>query len=861
MKFLPLLIALFLCARSPGAELPAWAPFVETNFPFFSSVLDARGQGSAFATNNLTPRGLVLNFEGDLHLCFDLDLLRVAAVWRGPGVTPVSMAQGSYANSNWGKKAPEGQGALPRIHGEVWLSNGAYPGIGVGPAGGVDFIDPRPGSETGAEVGLGPLPPHLGQFKAIQVHPDGVTLEYTIDGTDILDRFTASPSPPLHLLRRLEVGPRARSLAFRHGLPAASKSFAPESSPARDGLQQQVLPPSTNRATLDFAYHPPYLAPASTPVATTVPNAVPAAKRWPQILRTSLARASTNEAYRTEHIALPIHNPWRRNVRFSDLAFFFNGRAAAVTFDGDIWLIDGLSGALENVMWRRFASGLHEPLSLAIRADEIFAFDRNGVWRILDTDADGEADRHEMFCNRFTQTAETREFASSMKLAPDGVFIISKPGQTGSTVGRDSGKILRISPDGQTVTELAHGFRQPFLGVNPGTGLITASDQQGHYIPTTPLHVIRSPGFHGFRPTILAREKEAPAVVEPLLWLPHSINASGATQIWLRDRMGPLANSLLHLGYYRSEIFNILWDGGPNAAAVSFTRDLDFAPLNGAVHPLDQSLYVVGFQLWGAAAPSISGLARISYTGAPSGIPRQILPMREGVLIRFSVPLLESTIRPENFSGERWNYRRSHEYGSPHFKLDGSKGQETLFPSSAYLSADRQSVFVGFPGMQPVMQMRFGWSLLGENRMALQQNAYLTPRALEFFNPAHHGFAPFSVDLTPRAPTDAPDATPVTAAEGKRLADLMGCAACHSSDGSSLGKVGPTWKGLAGSTVRFADNTTAPATAEYLRQSIREPAARIVKDFNKSDTGMPSYEGVLTDPQIEALVLYIQSLE
>src|SRR5688500_17918872 len=95
-----------ICVRA--ADLPKWAPFVETNFPFFSSTLDARKVAGS-PTNNLTPRGLIINLGGDVYVCFDVDLLRVAAIWKGPGVTPVSMAQGSYENENWGKKAPEGQ--------------------------------------------------------------------------------------------------------------------------------------------------------------------------------------------------------------------------------------------------------------------------------------------------------------------------------------------------------------------------------------------------------------------------------------------------------------------------------------------------------------------------------------------------------------------------------------------------------------------------------------------------------------------------------------------------------------------------------------------------------------------------------
>ncbi len=817
------LAAFFLFASIlHGAELPQWAPFVEPDFPFYSSVLDARKLGP---TNNLTPRGLILNFPQDIHVCFDIDLLRVAAVWQGPGVTPVSMSQGSYANANWGKKAPEGQEKLPELRGVPLLLNALKPGVSF--TGADPFSDPRESGSDSREVGRGPLPDT--RFKAIQLSSNAVAFEYEIKTTTITDQFSFDTQS-----RTVSIQPHTEPIFFL-------------------GQTNYDLFPATNGITT-IQY------PLSDPRNLRNPRSQFSERFWPTEIKTGIKRTATNDAFDIEHIALPLENPWRRNVRLADLDFFPDGRAAAITFDGDIWLIDGLSGDLKEVRWRRFASGLHEPLSIVIREKQIYVFDRNGIWRILDTDGNGEADRYELFCNRFTQTAETREFANSMRLAPDGSFIIGKPGQSGSTVGKDSGKILRISADGKEVTTLATGFRQPFLGINPRTGLITATDQQGHYIPSTPLQIIRDNQYYGFRPTFLPKEKTPPTVAEPLVWIPHSINASAAGQVWLSDKgMGPLNNTLMYVGYYRSEVFNVIWNGGSNAAVVSFTRDLDFAPLNAKVNPIDGSVFVIGFQLWGATAPEISGLARIRYNGGESAIPREVLPLNEGVLLTFNTTISEKSVRPENFSAERWNYRRSSEYGSPHFKLDGSKGQDPMFASSAYLSKDRRSIFIGFPDMKPVMQMRFGWSLKSESGLAMDQNAYLTPRALEPFDAEKRGFGAIKVDLTPRTGAVA-EATPVTAEEGRRLADLMGCAACHSIDGSTLGKVGPSWKGVAGSRVKLANGQTVLADADYLRESIRLPSAKIVKDYDKSDAGMPSYEGVLQDSQIEALILYIQSL-
>src|SRR5262249_8551062 len=155
----------------------------------------------------------------------------------------------------------------------------------------------------------------------------------------------------------------------------------------------------------------------------------------------------------------------------------------------------------------------------------------------------------------------------------------------------------------------------------------------------------------------------------------------------------------IHIGYYRPEIFLVLLNQRAprlQAVVVSVTRDLEFAPFNGAVNPIDHQLYVTGFQIFGTEAKQISGLARLRYTVAPCTLPREVVPMDKGVLLRFDVALdAQQATNPANYSVERWNYKRTANYGSPHFKIDGSKGQEIMTPSSAYFSKDRKKVFIG----------------------------------------------------------------------------------------------------------------------------------------------------------------------
>jgi mono/diheme cytochrome c family protein len=217
----------------------------------------------------------------------------------------------------------------------------------------------------------------------------------------------------------------------------------------------------------------------------------------------------------------------------------------------------------------------------------------------------------------------------------------------------------------------------------------------------------------------------------------------------------------------------------------------------------------------------------------------------------------EAATEIANYGVERWNYRRTAAYGSPHYKLDGSKGQDRMHPSSVYLSKDRKCVFLGLPDMRSdVMQMQVGWRLAMADGTRFENRAHLTPFVLGAFVPAVEGFDDVTVDLTPRRPADTAAKVVASPAEGERLYQAIGCMACHTTNGAA--QLGPTWRGLFGSRRRFTDESSATADEAYLRESILEPAVRVVPGF---EAPMPSYAGILDDTQIESLVMYIKTLQ
>jgi cytochrome c oxidase subunit 2 len=91
--------------------------------------------------------------------------------------------------------------------------------------------------------------------------------------------------------------------------------------------------------------------------------------------------------------------------------------------------------------------------------------------------------------------------------------------------------------------------------------------------------------------------------------------------------------------------------------------------------------------------------------------------------------------------------------------------------------------------------------------------------------------------------------------KGKELLNQKGCVSCHSVDGSQ--KVGPSFKGVFGSKVPLNNGETVEADENYLRESIQNPNAKIVKGFGPV---MPTYQGLVNEEELNAMIAYIKSV-
>ncbi len=89
--------------------------------------------------------------------------------------------------------------------------------------------------------------------------------------------------------------------------------------------------------------------------------------------------------------------------------------------------------------------------------------------------------------------------------------------------------------------------------------------------------------------------------------------------------------------------------------------------------------------------------------------------------------------------------------------------------------------------------------------------------------------------------------------QGMQLTRNLGCTACHSTDGSQ--GVGPTWKDLFGKNETLADGSSVTVDELYVKESILNPGARVVKGYPPV---MPTY--TVSEEDMAALMAYLESL-
>ncbi len=728
-----LAIGLLAVVLSAGASAQDDKPWNAMDYgPCLSTTVEG------WSEDNVALKGRVVFLGDDAGVVFDTELLRVAAVWTGGSLqlrgTPFD---GSH-------------GPIPKVSGKAVASTTQRPGV----SSDGDFTDRRP-------IPHGPMAREVGRFRGHWFHGDRVVLGWHCGGREVLESYEAleAEGSVVGVARILEIAPGAafqfvvrEDGGAKNLLPGPTRSVRLDSADGsidtklrtaaadvsmeiRDGGRIVVsVPASQETIHLEvLAWH------SSATEAKFDDREIPALepltkggpRRYPETLTTKGELGGAGEAFAVDTITVPSSNPWKSRLRFAAFDFVDEDTAALSTWNGDVWLVDGVDADLDQLTWSRFCTGLHDPLGLKVVDGQIYTHGRDGLYRLHDLNGDGWCDQVEVFNNEVYITKGFHEFAFDLQTDAAGNFYFSKggpvnPGGRGfQKIVPHHGTVMRVSPDGQKFDVVMAGLRAPNgIGIGPN-GEISTGDNQGTWMPACRLNISTNGTFGGCVDT--AHMLVPPTRYDqPICWFPMSVDNSGGGQVWVPEGVwGPYAGEMLHQSYGQCALYAVLrqesWDGRTQGGVVQIPAQFASSQMRGRFHG-DGHLYTTGFKGWQTRAARETAFQRVRRTQAPLRMPTGLAVFSEGIELTFSDPVdAEVAADPESYEVQVWNYKWAERYGSPEYRpsspedvvKDGQENRDDLMVTKAEVGEDGRKVFLHVEGMQTCMQMRITWNLDG----------------------------------------------------------------------------------------------------------------------------------------------------
>lgn len=708
-------------ARLPAGKAGAFGPAPSNVEPWVAmdygpSLTNTYEVGGATPPGapNFAYKGLAVRLDsgpggvsrGKRWAVFDLDTMRLAAAWTGDGFI------------DWKGIHFNGQHQIhPKIAGDVKVANPVGPGW-ADPATG-SFADPRFKGRDGRPYG--PLPPSWAKFRGSYAFGDQTVLSYTVGDAAVLEALGAEGEV---FTRTLEVGKSSRDLLLRLAAKRVGLAVAGGAGTVleeKDGFSVLRIPAAATPTQLKVLMAETWPAAQATAKATAPPRPLKpltegGPRRWPEVLKTTVATGQDDGPFAADTFGLPERNPWNAQMRLTGFDFLPDGKRMAVcTWDGDVWLVSGLDDPSGSLTWQRIASGLFQPLGLKVRDGQVFVCCRDQIVRLHDLNGDGETDFYECFNADHQVTEHFHEFAMGLQTDAAGNFYYAKSGRHAlPALVPHHGTLLKVSRDGATTEILATGFRAANgVCLNPdGTFFVT--DQEGFWTPKNRINLVTKGGFYGnlWGYTDVTDPSDA-AMKQPLCWVTNDFDRSPAELVWVTsDKWGPLKGSLLNTSYGTGKLYVVPHEtvngqaqGGMCALPLPAFPTGVMRP---RFHPTDGQLYVCGMFAWAGNQTRAGGFYRVRHTGKPAGLPVGLRARAGGVEVTFTDPLDPAAAADvKNYDVKAWGLRRSQNYGSKHVD------ERPLAVTRATLAADGKTARLEITGLAPTRGMEVRYRLKG----------------------------------------------------------------------------------------------------------------------------------------------------
>ena len=390
---------------------------------------------------------------------------------------------------------------------------------------------------------------------------------------------------------------------------------------------------------------------------------------------------ASREHYRV--LSMPV--PESLVLEVGGLDFLPDGRPIVCTRRGDVLAVaNAYEEPPAHAKFESFASGLHEPLGLAVRKESggtgVYCVQRGELTRLLDRDGDGKADLYQSFSDGWGVSGNYHEFAFGPKFDAQGnawvTLNVGFCGSLGKSIAPYRGWALKITPQGEMIP-VCDGLRSPNgIGFLPdGTPLY--ADNQGDYVCTNKLAVLEPGSWHGHPASLRWRTdlknpgdrppRKRAAVLFPYKKLGQSI-ADVAVDT-TGGKFGPFAGQVfcgdqMQCSVERAFLEKV--EGDYQGACFPFVEGLD-SGVNRVAFAPDGSMFVGETDRgWGSTGHKSQGLERIAYSGK---LPFEIVAMRalkDGFELEFTMDVdSKSAANLASWRLARFTYEYHADYGAP----------------------------------------------------------------------------------------------------------------------------------------------------------------------------------------------------
>ncbi len=335
--------------------------------------------------------------------------------------------------------------------------------------------------------------------------------------------------------------------------------------------------------------------------------------------------------------------------------------------------------------------------------------------KLHDLNNDGEADFYENINNDCYLTTNFHEMCFDLQTDANGDFYFSKGSSIWAGEQRmtpHSGSVIKVSNDGSKFEVVCNGLRAPNgLAIGPN-GEITVSDNQGNWIPSCPINLVKKDAYYGWVGNGQKAEQfKTPD--KPLFWIPYNMDKSTSGQVWVpgdNAKWGPFAGKMLMASYdcWLSLAFFDNIDGDAQGGVFRFPLKFASGMMRPRFNPIDGQLYVAGLRGWSSSAARDCALQRVRYTGKPAVMPLDVHLLKTGLEITFTGPLDAASVSDKQDSSAEWfNIVRTAAYGSPDFSVSDpkKKGRDQIEISEVKLNPDGKTVALTIPNLQPVTNL------------------------------------------------------------------------------------------------------------------------------------------------------------